>query len=179
MPASHIRSGSRVLTPRAAVTFLERAKGAAPARPHPDREDLPPLVRASWIGPPARAPQLLTTAPCQLAEALLTLANLTADENAREELYARAQTEGGAALELELDPPSTALPAAISSIIPAAAKAERPPPSPIPVTISGIVSAAMKAERPPTASIEASPSFMFATGLRSSFSYGCVKREPS
>ena len=52
----------------------------------------------------------------QLAEALLTLANLTADEQKREELYARAQTEGGELLQLELDPPPTALPASISSI---------------------------------------------------------------
>ena len=97
----------------------------------------------------------------QLAEALLTLANLTADENTREELYARAQTESGDALGLELDPPSTALPAAISSIG-AAAK----------------LSALVVPDRPSihgatrTASIEASPSFMFAAGLRSSFSFG-------
>ena len=37
-----------------------------------------------------------------LAEALLVLANLTADENKREELYARAQAEAGE--DLKLDP---------------------------------------------------------------------------
>ena len=58
----------------------------------------------------------------QLAEALLTLANFTADEHAREELYARAQAEGGD-LALELDPPATALPAAISAIAATAAAA--------------------------------------------------------
>jgi hypothetical protein len=37
----------------------------------------------------------------QLTEALLTLANLTVDENTREELYARAQAEGVDALWLD------------------------------------------------------------------------------
>ncbi|KAI0760834.1 hypothetical protein BC629DRAFT_1241718, partial [Irpex lacteus] len=60
-----------------AVTFFERAKGSATAKPNPEQEDLSPLVRLP------------------LAEALLTLANLTLDENSREELYARAQAEGG------------------------------------------------------------------------------------
>jgi hypothetical protein len=40
--------------------------------------------------------------PRQLAEALLSLANLTADEGAREALYARAQAEGGEAVAREL-----------------------------------------------------------------------------
>ncbi|KAI0676180.1 hypothetical protein C8Q78DRAFT_963187 [Trametes maxima] len=40
-----------------------------------------------------------------LAEALLVLANLTADENKREELYTRAQTEAGEDLPLGLDGP--------------------------------------------------------------------------
>ncbi|TFK34033.1 hypothetical protein BDQ12DRAFT_380563 [Crucibulum laeve] len=38
-----------------------------------------------------------------LAEALVTLANLTRDESKREELYARAQAEGGDDWQLELD----------------------------------------------------------------------------
>ena len=42
----------------------------------------------------------------QLAEALLSLANLTSDEDAREALYARAQVEGGEAVRRELGPPS-------------------------------------------------------------------------
>ncbi|KAI0091423.1 hypothetical protein BDY19DRAFT_858174, partial [Irpex rosettiformis] len=62
-----------------AVTFFERAKGSATANPDFDEEDLSPL----------------------LAEALLTLANLTVDENTREELYARAQAEGGDCVQLE------------------------------------------------------------------------------
>ena len=37
------------------------------------------------------------------------MANLTADETRREELYARAQTEG-AGLDIELDPPSSSPP---------------------------------------------------------------------
>ncbi|CCM06474.1 uncharacterized protein FIBRA_08741 [Fibroporia radiculosa] len=69
-----------------AVGFLERAKGAAgrgteqQAEPREggEAEDVSPL----------------------LAEALFTLANLTADENKREELYSRAQAEGGDRLAL-------------------------------------------------------------------------------
>ena len=38
-----------------------------------------------------------------LVEALLVLANLTVDENKREELYTRAQTEAGEDLQLDLD----------------------------------------------------------------------------
>lgn len=57
-----------------------------------DAEDISPLVgylhvfqihATDWHAPFS-----------QLAEALLTLANLTVDENKREELYARAQAEG-------------------------------------------------------------------------------------
>ena len=59
-------------------------------------------------------------------------------------------------LELELDPPSTAFPAAISSI----AAAAKPVPSAAPQKVVA------------SAAIEASPSFMFASGLRSSFSFG-------
>lgn len=91
----------------------------------------------------------------QLAEALLTLANLTVDENAREELYARAQTEGGDTLALELDPPSTAFPAAISSI--------------------GTTTAKLAACTTP---VEASPSLLFATGLLSGAEPLGLKREP-
>jgi hypothetical protein len=40
----------------------------------------------------------------KLAEALITLANLTADEDTREALYARAQIEGGDAVARELGP---------------------------------------------------------------------------
>jgi hypothetical protein len=40
----------------------------------------------------------------KLAEALVTLANLTADEDTREVLYARAQIEGGDAVARELGP---------------------------------------------------------------------------
>ncbi|THG96315.1 hypothetical protein EW026_g5489 [Hermanssonia centrifuga] len=66
-----------------AIAFFERAKGSATAKCTAEQEDLSPL----------------------LAEALVTLANLTADENKREELYARAQAEGGEDVDLELDPP--------------------------------------------------------------------------
>ena len=38
----------------------------------------------------------------QLAEALLTLANITVDENKREELYSRAQAELGESLHLDV-----------------------------------------------------------------------------
>ncbi|KAA1470273.1 hypothetical protein DENSPDRAFT_858352 [Dentipellis sp. KUC8613] len=59
---------------RMAITFFDRAKGSAStSRNKRDLEDL----------------QML------LAEALLSLANLTTDENTREELYSRAQAEGG------------------------------------------------------------------------------------
>ena len=85
----------------------------------------------------------------QLAEALLTLANLTADEQKREELYARAQTEGGELLQLELDPPPTALPASISSI---AATAR-----PTPILRHDLPGGNVMA-------IEASPSLIFASG---------------
>ncbi|GJE93801.1 hypothetical protein PsYK624_099630 [Phanerochaete sordida] len=130
-----------------AVAFLERAKGSATARPDPEQEDLSPL----------------------LAEALLTLANLTADEDAREKLYARAQSEGGDAVQLELDPPSRALPAAITSI---AAAAKSPVFSaPPPVHKIGPVGVPAGAR---TISIEATPSLMFGAGAarRSSLSYG-------
>ena len=43
----------------------------------------------------------------QLAEALLSLANLTADEDAREALYARAKTEGGETVARDLGPSPT------------------------------------------------------------------------
>lgn len=62
-----------------AIAFFERAKGSASLMEE-DAEDVSPL----------------------LAEALLTLANLTIDENKREELYCRAQTEGGEEVASEL-----------------------------------------------------------------------------
>lgn len=40
--------------------------------------------------------------PLQFAEALFTLANITVDENKREELYSRAQAEAGS-LDIDLD----------------------------------------------------------------------------
>jgi len=75
------------------ISFFERAKGSATSK-DVDTDDLSPL----------------------LAEALLTLANLTADENKREELYARAQAESGD-IELGLDPPAVLQtpPTAVSS----------------------------------------------------------------
>jgi hypothetical protein len=45
--------------------------------------------------------------PRQLAEALLSLANLTAEEDTREALYARAQVEGGETVRRELAPRPT------------------------------------------------------------------------
>ncbi|KAH9951068.1 hypothetical protein B0H21DRAFT_705756 [Amylocystis lapponica] len=62
-----------------AISFFERAKGSATSSLTPV-EDISPL----------------------LAEALLTLANLTADDNKREELYSRAQAEAGERLAREL-----------------------------------------------------------------------------
>ena len=65
-----------------AISFFERAKGTTAASLGAlEGEDVGPL----------------------LAEALIVLANLTADENKREELYARAQTEGGPDLDLSMD----------------------------------------------------------------------------
>ena len=48
----------------------------------------------------------------QLAEALLSLANLTADEDARESLYVRAKAEGGEAVARDLGPSPTYIPTA-------------------------------------------------------------------
>ncbi|KZT68653.1 hypothetical protein DAEQUDRAFT_727523 [Daedalea quercina L-15889] len=56
-----------------AVSFFERAKGVQGEGSEEDKEDVKPL----------------------LAEALFSLANLTQDENKREELYSRAQAEAG------------------------------------------------------------------------------------
>ncbi|OCH83942.1 hypothetical protein OBBRIDRAFT_799498 [Obba rivulosa] len=64
-----------------AITFFERAKGGAASSV--EETEISPLI----------------------AEALLTLANLTADENTREELYARAQAEAGEGLPLGLELP--------------------------------------------------------------------------
>lgn len=152
-----------------AVTFLERAKGTASARPNRNEEDLSPLVS---IAPLPRPDVRLTVAP-QLAEALLTLANLTADERKREELYARAQTEGGDALALELDPPATALPAAISAIALSARTPTLASAQSVSKSLRRIAVATARADAPPSAcAIESSPSFMFATGLRSTFAFG-------
>ena len=81
-----------------AISFFERAKAqatdttmsmsSAPGELGGPRDDVSPL----------------------LAEALLVLANLTADENKREELYARAQAEAGE--DLKLDPVDMPMPAA-------------------------------------------------------------------
>ncbi|KDQ61795.1 hypothetical protein JAAARDRAFT_31273 [Jaapia argillacea MUCL 33604] len=63
-----------------AISFFERAKGSASSTTiEPDLAELQPL----------------------LAEALLTLANLTVDHNKREELYSRAQAEGGEQVVLD------------------------------------------------------------------------------
>ncbi|EPQ56196.1 hypothetical protein GLOTRDRAFT_39779 [Gloeophyllum trabeum ATCC 11539] len=65
-----------------AISFFERAKGSRTSTMLSEEdEDLQSL----------------------LAEALLTLANLTIDNNKREELYSRAQAEGGNQVVLELD----------------------------------------------------------------------------
>ncbi|TFK48488.1 hypothetical protein OE88DRAFT_1664326 [Heliocybe sulcata] len=61
-----------------AISFFERAKGSSVQS---EQEELQSL----------------------LAEALLTLANLTIDNNKREELYSRAQAEGGDQVILELE----------------------------------------------------------------------------
>ena len=81
-----------------AISFFERAKAQAtdttmsmssdPGELGGPRDDVSPL----------------------LAEALLVLANLTADENKREELYARAQAEAGE--DLKLDPVDMPMPVA-------------------------------------------------------------------
>ncbi|KAI0258658.1 hypothetical protein BC834DRAFT_835112 [Gloeopeniophorella convolvens] len=72
-----------------AISFFERAKGSASTdSPETSLQDMQPL----------------------LAEALLSLANLTADEDAREALYTRAQAEGGEAVTRELGPRPTAAP---------------------------------------------------------------------
>lgn len=61
-----------------AISFFERARGSATSVSDPEVSGLTPL----------------------LAEALLTLANLTIDEKEREELYKKAQQEGGDAFDL-------------------------------------------------------------------------------
>ncbi|KAI0315042.1 hypothetical protein OF83DRAFT_1062782 [Amylostereum chailletii] len=64
-----------------AVSFFERAKGSASGYSMPELQELQPLF----------------------TEALLSLANLTADESEREELYSRAQAEGGDTVVLNMD----------------------------------------------------------------------------
>jgi hypothetical protein len=142
----------------AAVTFFERAKGSAAPGPSLDREDLSPVV-SDRSQLKVRSADSLSDK--QLAEALLTLANLTSDENKREELYARAQTEGGDVLHLELDPPPTALPASISSIVAVA----RP-------TLLSPVLQKDPGEGACSMSIEASPSFIFASSSKGAFAPG-------
>ncbi|KAI0820243.1 hypothetical protein BC628DRAFT_1413186 [Trametes gibbosa] len=74
-----------------AISFFERAKGQ---------------TNALTMGPPSPAMAERgdgdDVSPL-LVEALLVLANLTADENKREELYTRAQAEAGDDLRLELE----------------------------------------------------------------------------
>ena len=74
-----------------AVSFFERARGSAVAL----------AGEGSGAGAGAGAAAGDEVRPL-LAEALLVLANLTADENKREELYARAQAEAGEDLGLGL-----------------------------------------------------------------------------
>ena len=88
----------------------------------------------------------------KLAEALLTLANLTVDENTREELYARAEAEGGDSIQLDLDPPPKALPAAISTI--AVTTTKQPTLPPLDIVVD---------DRRKSLSMEASPAVVFAT----------------
>ncbi|KAH9852005.1 hypothetical protein C2E23DRAFT_828614 [Lenzites betulinus] len=80
-----------------AISFFERAKGQTTTLALGA-----PAVRADNDGGDEVSPLLV--------EALLVLANLTADENKREELYTRAQAEAGdeLRLELELDGPRSA-----------------------------------------------------------------------
>ncbi|KAI0730410.1 hypothetical protein C8Q76DRAFT_613591 [Earliella scabrosa] len=72
-----------------AISFFERAKGQVPVH----------LSALQSSGAAASGAVMEDVSPL-LAEALLVLANLTADENKREELYTRAQTEAG---EVDLD----------------------------------------------------------------------------
>lgn len=111
----------------------------------------------------------------QLAEALINLANLTADENNREELYSRAQAEGGEDIDLELDPPATALPASISSI---AAAAKSPTISASEMLLNGRRKRKDTPGHNPVLSIEASPSFVFAPGTKRSFSFSTEAFSP-
>ncbi|KAI9440878.1 hypothetical protein H4582DRAFT_1811523, partial [Lactarius indigo] len=75
----------------AAISFFDRAKGSASTEsPEMLLADMQPL----------------------LAEALLSLANLTASEDAREALYARAKAEGGEAVARDLGPSPTRTPTA-------------------------------------------------------------------
>ncbi|KAH8989459.1 hypothetical protein EDB92DRAFT_870430 [Lactarius akahatsu] len=72
-----------------AISFFDRAKGSASTEsPETLLVDIRPL----------------------LAEALLSLANLIADEDAREALYARAKAEGGEAVARDLGPSPTRTP---------------------------------------------------------------------
>ncbi|KAI0351284.1 hypothetical protein OH77DRAFT_1411267 [Trametes cingulata] len=70
-----------------AISFFERAKG---------QRAVPLSAEDAKTG-------LIDDVSPLLVEALLVLANLTVDENKREELYTRAQTEAGEELRLELD----------------------------------------------------------------------------
>ena len=83
---------------------------------------------------------------------MLTLANLTVDENTREELYARAEAEGGDSIQLDLDPPPKALPAAISAI--AVTTTKQPTLPPLDIVVD---------DRRKSLSMEASPAVVFAT----------------
>ncbi len=94
-----------------AISFFDRAKGSASTEsPETLLADMQPLVN--------RFPRCLSSVFLirflvgQLAEALLSLANLTADEDAREALYARAKAEGGEAVARDLGPSPTRTPTA-------------------------------------------------------------------
>ncbi|KAI0640662.1 hypothetical protein C8Q79DRAFT_1004078 [Trametes meyenii] len=78
-----------------AISFFERAKAQRP----PDGD------ATTGTGAGGQGEGAGDDVSPLLAEALLVLANLTADENKREELYVRAQTEAGDDMPLGLDGP--------------------------------------------------------------------------
>jgi hypothetical protein len=106
--------GRRIVSDhRTAISFFDRAKGSASTEsPETSLADMQPLV-SSYIFPLSF---LFFSSDLsffeQLAEALLSLANLTADEDAREALYARAKAEGGEAVARDLGPSPTRAPTA-------------------------------------------------------------------
>ncbi|PCH36464.1 hypothetical protein WOLCODRAFT_157167, partial [Wolfiporia cocos MD-104 SS10] len=80
-----------------AIEFFERARGAA-ADVSPERASRSPRA----VADAPRGGEGAEDVGPLLAEALFTLANLTPDECAREELYARARREAGERLAREL-----------------------------------------------------------------------------